>query len=140
MTEPVVVDTNVILSATIADSKTRELVVNLDQQLVAPEAIHAEIGNYRELITEKSGLSGEELDTLLNTLFKYIKLVPDNEVREELGTAERELEGVDMDDAVFLAAALSSDGVIWSDDKDLQEQDLVTVYTTSEIVDRVENP
>lgn len=139
MKEPVVVDTNIILSAAIADSKTRDLVVNLDQQLVAPEAIHTEIGKYRDLIREKSGLTPDELDTLLTTLFKYIKLIPDIEINEEIAAAEEELGDVDSDDVVFLAAALSADGVIWSDDKDLQEQDLVTVYTTSQIINQVEN-
>jgi len=138
MKEPVVVDTNIILSAAIADSKTRELVVNLDQQLVAPEAIHTEIGKYRDLIQEKSGLTPAELDTLLNTLFKYIQLIPDADIKKEINQAEEELGDVDSDDVVFLAAALSPDGVIWSDDKDLQEQDLLTVYTTSEIVDWME--
>lgn len=138
MKEPVVVDTNIILSAAISDSKTRELVVNLDQQLVAPEAIHTEIRNYRDLIKEKSGLNQEKLDTLLDTLFKYIKIIPDKEIKEEIESAEEELEDVDKDDAVFLAAALTTNGVIWSDDKDLQEQDQVTVYTTSEIIEQVE--
>lgn len=137
MKEPVVVDTNIILSAAISDSKTRELVVNLDQQLVAPEAIHTEIRNYRDLIKEKSGLGQEELDTLLDTLFKYIKVIPDEEIREEIDSAEKELEGVDKDDAVFLAAALTADGVIWSDDKDLHEQSQVKVYTTGEIIEQV---
>jgi len=138
MKEPVVVDTNIILSAAISDSKTRELVVNLDQQLVAPEAIHTEIRNYRDLIKEKSGLNQEKLDTLLDTLFKYIKIIPDEEVREELESAEEELEGVDKDDAVFLAAALTTNGVIWSDDKHLQKQNHIKVYTTSEIIEKVE--
>lgn len=138
MKEPVVVDTNVILSAAISDSKTRELIVNLDQQLVAPEAVHTEIGNYRELIMDKSGLTQEELDTLFDTLFKYVKIVPDEEIIEEIESAEKELEDIDKDDAVFLAAALTTNGVIWSDDKDLQEQDQATVYTTSEIIKQVE--
>lgn len=139
MKEPVVVDTNIILSAAISDSKTRKLVVTLDQQLVAPEVIHTEIKNYRELIRDKSGLTQEELDTLLDTLFRYIKIISDEEIKEEIESAEKELEGIHKDDALFLAAALTTSGVIWSDDKDLQKQDQAPVYTTSEIIEQVEN-
>lgn len=139
MKEPVVVDTNILLSALITDSKTRSLVLNLDPQLVAPEAIHREIEDYRGLIREKSGLKPDELDTLLTTLFKYIQLVPTEELEPYTDEAEDGLIEVDQDDVVFLAAALAVDGSIWTDDTDLQQQDRVPVYTISEVVDKVES-
>lgn len=138
MKEPVVVDTNILLSALISDSKTRSLVVNLDHQLVAPEDIHTEIKDYRGLIREKSGLDHESLETLLNTLFKYIQLVPTEELEPYLEEARNELAEVDEDDVVFLAAALAVDGSIWSDDKHFQQQDHVPVHTTSEIIRQIE--
>jgi len=139
MKERVVVDTNIILSAAISDSKTRELIVNLDQQLVAPEVIHTEIRNHRELIRDKSGLTQGELNTLLDTLFKYIKIISDEKIKNEIKSAEKELENIDKDDAVFLAAALTTNGIIWSDDKDLKQQDQAKVYNTSEIIKKVDN-
>ena len=48
-----VVDANVVISALIADSKTRELIVTLEPDLFTPEFVHEEIGNYEELIVEK---------------------------------------------------------------------------------------
>lgn len=133
----IVVDTNIILSALITDSKTRELVVNLEPQLVAPEVIHDEINNYRGLIKDKSGLNSRNLEKLLEKLFSYIQIVPTSDLEDYITEARFELEGIDQDDAVFLATALSVDGKIWSDDSDLQEQDLVDVYTTEEIVKQV---
>jgi predicted nucleic acid-binding protein len=40
-----VVDANVVISALIADSKTRELIVTLEPELLTPEVVHVEIGN-----------------------------------------------------------------------------------------------
>lgn len=136
--QPIVVDTNILLSALIADSKTRELVVGIDQQLVAPEAIHGEIQNYRSLIQEKSGLGDNELDALLQKLFKYVQLVPDEQLQEHLPQARQELGDVDEDDVIFLAAALAVDGIIWSDDTDLQKQGHAPVLTTTELIQQIE--
>jgi predicted nucleic acid-binding protein len=133
----IVVDTNIILSALITDSKTRELIVNLESQLVAPEVIHDEINNYRDLIKEKSGLNSQDLEELLERLFSYIQIVPTTNLEDYMMDARDELEEIDQDDAVFLATALSVDGKIWSDDSDLHQQDLVEVYTTEEILKKV---
>ncbi|MFB6100900.1 MAG: PIN domain-containing protein [Candidatus Nanohalobium sp.] len=130
----IVVDTNVLLSAAIADSKTRELVVNMDERLVAPEAIYREIESYRGLIAEKSGLEDEEVEELLDRLFKYIEILHEDEIDGHVEEAKQELAEVDEDDVIFLAAALAIDGVIWSDDSDLQEQEVSEVYTTGEVI------
>lgn len=52
-----VVDANVVISALIADSKTRKLIVTLEPDLLTPELVHDEIENYEELIVEKSGMT-----------------------------------------------------------------------------------
>jgi len=49
-----VVDANVVISALIADSKTRELIATLEPALLTPEFVYDEIENYTELIVEKS--------------------------------------------------------------------------------------
>jgi len=139
MRNPIVVDTNILLSALIADSKTRELIVGIDRQLVVPEAIHREIEKYRDMIREKSSLTDEELDTLLETLFKYIQIVPDEQLEDHLTESKEELADIDEDDVIFLAAALAVDGILWSDDTDFQNQKLVSVLTTSEIIARIED-
>ncbi|GAB6860254.1 hypothetical protein JCM17092_03430 [Haloplanus litoreus] len=50
-----VVDANVVISALIADSKTRELIVTLDPDLLTPAFVYDELENYEPLIVEKSG-------------------------------------------------------------------------------------
>uniref|UniRef100_UPI003AAB4273 PIN domain-containing protein n=1 Tax=Halorubrum sp. DTA98 TaxID=3402163 RepID=UPI003AAB4273 len=51
-----VIDANVVISALIADSKTRELIVTLEPDLLTPAFVHDEIENYQDLIVEKSGM------------------------------------------------------------------------------------
>lgn len=130
-----VVDTNIILSALIKDSETRRIVVTIDRDLYAPESILREVKDHFDLIQEKSGLDEEEVSRLLRKLFKYIRVVPDGQLEPNLPKARGELEDIDPDDVVFLAAALTVDGGIWSDDSDLRKQDLVPVFTTPEIIE-----
>jgi len=51
-----VIDANVVISALIADSKTRELIVTLEPDLLTPAFVHDEVENYEDLIVEKSGM------------------------------------------------------------------------------------
>ena len=52
-----VIDVNVVISALIADSKTRELIVTLDPDLLTPAFVHDEIGDYEDLIAERFGMT-----------------------------------------------------------------------------------
>lgn len=47
------------------------------------------------------------------------------------------MEGIDIKDAIYVAAALEVDGAIWSNDPDLQEQTLTPALTTETMVARV---
>lgn len=129
-----VVDANVIISALIADSKTRELIVTLEPTLLTPETIHDEIDNYRPLIVEKSGLSPERVQQFLDLLFQYIETVPASEFHPHIEQAETALSETDSDDVLYLACALARDAGIWSDDTDFDQQELVPVYTTAEVI------
>lgn len=130
-----VVDTNVLMSALIADSTTRTLLRTIDDRIVAPEKLRTELEGYDDLLWEKSGLSDSELDVLKNRLFDHVALVPDGELRPYRDEAVDALADVDPDDVIFLATALAVEGTIWSDDKDFQKQDLVPVVTTGEVIE-----
>ena len=68
-----VVDANVVISALIAHSKTRELIVTLEPELLTPEVVHDEIGNYERLILEKSGMDSDRVRQFIELLFRYIE-------------------------------------------------------------------
>ena len=130
-----VVDANVVISALIADSKTRELIVTLEPGLLTPEFVYDEIGNYTELIVEKSGMSPERVAQFIDLLFQYIEVVPAQEFYPHIEEAEAAIGYTDPDDVLYVACALAEDAAVWSDDTDFDEQTLVETYSTSDVID-----
>jgi predicted nucleic acid-binding protein len=130
-----VVDANVIISALIANSKTRELIVTLEPELLTPEVIHGEIGNHEALIVEKSGMEADRVQQFIDLLFQYIKTVPASEFYPYIDEAEEAISDIDPDDVLYVACALAREAGVWSDDSDFDEQDLVPVFTTGEVIE-----
>ena len=127
-------DVNVILSALIRDSKTREIILNSQFDLYFPETSLHKIRKYKDYILEKSGLTDEEYDKLMAILFNYIKLVPTEEIEKNWDEAKKIMGHIDEEDVVFLATALSiNDSVIWSDDRHFEKQSKVKVLKTEEM-------
>ncbi|KTG08066.1 PIN domain-containing protein [Haloferax profundi] len=133
-----VVDANVVISALIANSKTRELIVTLEPELLTPEFVHDEIGNYEDLIVEKSGMDPNRVQQFIELLFQYIETVPASEFYPYIEKAKEAIEDTDPDDVLYVACALARDAGVWSDDSDFDEQDLVPVFTTSEVIESFE--
>ena len=131
----IILDVNVILSALIRDSTTRKIILNSEFDLYFPEPSIHKIRKYKDYILEKSGLTKEESDKIMATLFKYIKLVPTEEIEKNWNEAKEIMEHIDKEDVVLIATALSiSDSVIWSDDRHFEKQDKVKVLKTKQMV------
>jgi len=130
-----VVDANVVISALIADSKTRELIVTLEPDLLTPAFVSDEIGNYEELIVEKSGMEPDRVAQFVDLLFQYIEVVPADDFYPGIERADGAIGDTDPDDVLYLACAISSDAAIWSDDSDFDEQNLVEWYSTGDVID-----
>ena len=130
-----VVDANVIISALIADSKTRELIVTLDPDLLTPQFIRDEIENYENLIAEKSGMEPRRVQQFVDLLFQYIEVVPADEFSSYIERADEAIGETDPDDVLYVACALANDAHIWSDDSDFQEQDVVETHSTGDVID-----
>ncbi|WP_284010826.1 PIN domain-containing protein [Haloarcula pelagica] len=123
------------MSALISDSKTRELIVTLEPTLVTPEVVHDEIRSYEDLIVEKPGMERDRVQQFIELLFSYIETVPASAFYQHIGEAEDKLGETDPDDVLYLACALGTEASIWSDDRDFEDQDLVPVFTTSDVID-----
>jgi len=130
-----VVDANVVISALIADSKTRELIVTLEPDLLTPEFVHDEIGNYEDLVVEKSGMTPDRVVQFIDLLFQYIEVVPAGEFYPYIEEADVAIGDTDPDDVLYVACALATDADIWSDDSDFEEQDVVETHSTSNVID-----
>lgn len=129
-----VVDANVVISALIANSKTRELIVTLESDLLTPEIVHDKIGNYEDIIVKKSGMDGDRVNQFIELLFQYIDVVPAADFYPFIEQADKAIGATDPDDVLYVACALACEASVWSDDSDFDEQYLVPVYSTSEVV------
>ena len=130
-----VLDTNIFISALLRDSKVRELIVNSPLPLIFPEAILDELRKHEDELLEKSGMLRKDYEKIINTLLTYAKIVPTETLKAYREEALRIVEQIDIDDAIFFAAALATPpAIIWSEDKKLKKQDKVIVLNTAEII------
>ncbi len=131
----IIVDVNVILSALIKDSTTRELIIKSGQDFYFPEPSLHKIRKYKDLILAKSGLSEKDFVIIFNSLFHFIQLIPKEELLSHWEEARGIMERVDSEDVPFIAAALSQENaVVWSDDKHFDKQDRIMILKTKEMV------
>ncbi|MFW5950020.1 MAG: PIN domain-containing protein [archaeon] len=133
-----VIDANVVISALVADAKTREFIVTLEPELLTPAFVHDEIENYEEMIAEKSGMEPDRVTQFIDLLFQYIDVVPAEDFYPVIERADEAIGDTDPDDVLYLACAIASDAAIWSDDSDFDQQNLVETYSTSDVIDSFE--
>lgn len=130
----VIVDVNVIISALLKDSTTREIIVKSDFDFCFPEISLQKIRKYKSLILEKSGLSEREFQETLNIMLQNIKLISTEELMIHWKEAKKIMENIDEEDTPFISAALNNENtMIWSDDKHFDRQDKIITIKTSEM-------
>lgn len=128
-----VIDTNIIISALIKPGKTREIIFESFFSFITPAYTLTEIEKYKKEICIKSGMSVQELEEVINLLFKHIRILNPKVYSPLLLKASKLI--LDIKDVPFIAAALSLKCPIWSDDKHFQKQKEIKVLTTKEILD-----
>lgn len=131
----VVVDANILFSAAITDSKTSELVLRDDLSLYAPEYLFEEFEKYEDTLLEKTHREPDDFESFVRILKRHITLVPEEEFTDELDEARSFCP--DPGDVPYLALARYLNAPVWTDDKELREQDVIDILTTSELVDAV---
>lgn len=129
-----VVDSNIVISAMISDSRTREILLNSSYRFYAPEFLRSEIHKYEDLIVEKSGIERRNFETLLDLVLEGAEILPIESYNHKLDEAEKLIGDEDVKDTPFLAVALAKECKIWSDDKDLKQQDKIQIKTTEELL------
>ena len=131
----IIVDVNILLSALIKDSMTREILISSELDFCFPEKSMQKIRKYRGLIQEKSGLSDLEFLKLFHYIMKFIRIIPDEELLFNWDEAKAIMEQIDPEDVTFIAAALSQeDAIIWSDDAHFDKQDSIKVLKTKDMI------
>ena len=129
-----VIDTNIIISALLKDSVSRNLIFTSRINFYTPDISLKEVLKYKGYIKKKGGLDEKELDELFSLILKYIITIPLSLYSKNIKNAENIIGGIDEKDIPYIALALSLNTGIWSDDKHFKKQNKIKVYTTSELL------
>ena|SRR3989344_4964024 len=134
----IVVDTNIIISALLKDSKIREIIVSSKDKLLVPEITFQEIEDHKNELIEKSRLYREEFNTLILKLKEYLIIVPNKELLKYWGESELIIGSIDEDDIFIIASSLVNNNCpIWSNDKHFQMQSTIRIFNTEEMIKRI---
>jgi predicted nucleic acid-binding protein len=129
-----ILDTNILISALIKDSITRNLIIHSNYELYSINFSNKEILKYKEQILNKTKQSSKELDLIFETLLSKIILLDDKLICIHFDKAKSIMDKIDPDDTPFIAAALAIDGEIWSDENHFQRQKQIKTWTTKELI------
>ena len=129
----IVIDTNVIISALLKDSVTRGILTDFRFIFLLPSFSLSEISKYKEEICKKAGITLQEFYELFERIMRNIQIIN----HDFYSAYIKEAEGLinDIEDVSFLALALSSNCLIWSDDKHFKQQKRIKILTTKEMIE-----
>ena len=130
-----VLDTNILLAALIRSSNTRLILLHPSFRFFLHEHALQELAKHKNLVVQKSGISGDRLELLLDMLLEQVTIVPAELCEPSLAEARRIMDPIDPHDAPFLALALSfqNDG-LWTQDRDFGRQQIVRIWKTEDLL------
>lgn len=132
-----VVDANILIAALLKKSTTRALMIKADIELIAPEFILEEIEKHANELTKKTSVDRTALHEILMELIyeAEMKIYPKQELEKYL---EKALDITpDKNDAMYFALALKENTAIWSNDEALKKQPAISVYSTAELIQKL---
>jgi len=128
-----VLDNNILFSLMSPFSTASYIFFFLNpKQIFAPEFIKIELEKYKELCLFKSKLSEHEFELRFEELKEKIKFIKPSEYKRFLKQSIETLP--DSKDSPYLALALSTSSIIWSNDPHLKQQPFIKTFTTSELL------
>jgi predicted nucleic acid-binding protein len=124
-----------LFAALIKESTTSSLFLVDGLEFFAPGFLFDEFEKYKDVILEKTSRSEDKFFKYLDLLKRTITTVSERDFKDFLG--EFTSISPDPKDVPYLALAKNLKAVIWSNDKDLKEnQDAIEVVTTPELAAR----
>jgi len=131
----IIIDANILFSALIRDSKTREIILKTDEFFIFPSYIFIEMQKHKDEILKKSKMSKKDFNKLLQLILSKVLIVPNEVLIPYRNKAFEIVKEIDKDDVLFMACALAYPGsIIWSNDKALKKQSRITVLNTGEML------
>ena len=126
-----VVDANILFSALIKDGFTAKLFFNERLRLYTSEFILDEFRKYEELILKKTKRTPKDFIEIMIAMRELITVIPEEEYDSFMSKA-KEI-SPDEKDVAYIALAMKLNCALWSNDKALKNQEVVKVYTSSEV-------
>ena len=129
----IVVDTNVLITYFWKDSALKTIISKDYFETIAPEYALEEINTHAKTIQAKASIDEQEFRTLRTELATHINFLPINHYQEQLKKAYKLCP--DNNDIDFFALALKERTTIWSNDKQLKQQNKITILNTLEVIE-----
>jgi predicted nucleic acid-binding protein len=130
-----IVDTNILITFFWKENVFEKIIKKYKLVCYSPEYALEEINKYKDLIIQKTNISNKEFEAKRLELAININFV---NLKEYEDCLKKALEiSPDPNDIDFFALALKLNYPIWSNDKDLKNQNKVLVLTTKNILDNL---
>ncbi|MDO8627264.1 MAG: PIN domain-containing protein [Candidatus Diapherotrites archaeon] len=133
-----VVDSNILFTFFWKNSCTKEFLHKFHEKgffLYSPEFSLSEIKKYTDEIIIRAKISTSEFEKLLNELSSIVKFLPLDKYKDFFDIAI--MVCPDSDDADFFALAMNLGCPLWSNEKQLKNQNKIDVINTKELIDLV---
>ncbi len=124
-------DANILFAALIKDSITAKLIFVDKLNLYSPEFILDEVKKHKSYLLNKTHRTEDEFNLILLIIASRINFIPIENTIPYLKEADKI--SPDLDDSIYFAAALNMDIPIWSNDKRLKDQNVIKIYTTTDL-------
>src|SRR3989344_5571482 len=131
-----VVDTNILYTFFWKTSLTNKVLLTQDLELFSPEFALEEINLHKQDILKKTKLSEKEFKELRTDLAIAVEFLPIEKYKDFFEPAKKICP--DSNDIDFFALALKLDLPIWSNDSLLKKQNAVNVFSTSDLLKKME--
>ena len=128
-----IVDSNVLFTFFWKNATATDLFVFQHLELFTPQFTLKEVEKYTHEIMKKARVSQKDFLEIKKELQLLIRFVPVQNYTSFLSQAMKI--SPDPDDIDFFALALEKECPIWSNDKELKQQQVVKVLTTKEVIE-----
>lgn len=135
-----IIDTNRIISALLTDGTSREIITSETFQFYTLDYVLEEIHKYESYIRKKAKMTKTDIDLLFDLVMEQITIVSDNHIKKHMDEAIEIMKEIDINDSPILACALSlpNEG-IWTEDKDFDKQNKITIWKNKDIIRHIKN-
>jgi len=127
-----IIDANILFAALITNNKTSDLIFSEHLTLYAPPYLFEEFNKYKTILLNKTKRDEQTFITLIDILKRNITIIDEQIINKHLPEAKNI--SPDPKDTPYFAAAIAKKAIIWSNDKQLKQQEKIKIITTKELL------